>query len=73
VGAPAELVAKVPTADLEDIAPLRPDEDAYGVTYDEIDDYLEGKTIAPIARGRIVAAYLGSGHKRVLPVQPQEH
>ncbi|WP_439604907.1 ammonia-dependent NAD(+) synthetase, partial [Shinella sp.] len=45
LGAPDQLVHKVPTADLETNAPLRPDEDAYGVTYQQIDDFLEGKKI----------------------------
>ena len=43
LGAPEDLVMKVPTADLESLAPLRPDEDAYGVTYEQIDDFLEGR------------------------------
>lgn len=38
LGAPADLVGKVPTADLENLVPMRPDEDAYGVTYHQIDD-----------------------------------
>ncbi len=67
LGAPAELVMKVPTADLEDHVPLRPDEVAYGVTYDEIDDFLEGKAIAPQSRERILRFYTGSQHKRELP------
>jgi NAD+ synthase len=70
LGAPAPLVMKVPTADLENNAPLRPDEDAYGVTYDEIDDFLEGKTVAPASRERMVTAYNASHHKRTLPVSP---
>lgn len=68
MGAPADLVTKVPTADLEDNAPLRPDEDAYGVTYDEIDDFLEGREIAAQFRDRILAAYGASHHKRSPPV-----
>src|SRR4051812_3906262 len=68
MGAPAALVAKVPTADLENNAPLRPDEDAYGVTYEEIDDFLEGKEIAQTSKARILAAFAGSHHKRALPV-----
>ena len=67
LGAPADLVMKVPTADLEDQAPLRPDEAAYGVTYDEIDDFLEGKPIAASSRERILRFYNGSQHKRALP------
>jgi NAD+ synthase len=37
---------KVPTADLEDGKPGLADEVALGVTYDNIDDYLEGREIA---------------------------
>ena len=61
----------MPTADLESNAPLRPDEDAYGVTYDEIDDFLEGKAIAELARQRILTMYTASAHKRALPVTPE--
>ncbi|MBY3153857.1 ammonia-dependent NAD(+) synthetase [Rhizobium laguerreae] len=68
LGAPDELVFKVPTADLEDQRPLRPDEEAYGVSYDEIDDFLEGKPVGEIARRRILAAYRATAHKRALPV-----
>jgi NAD+ synthase len=70
MGAPPELVFKVPTADLESDAPLRPDEDVYGVTYDEIDDFLEGKPIREPARLRILNTYKTSEHKRSLPVVP---
>lgn len=68
LGVPGALVSKVPTADLEDNAPLRPDEDAYGVTYDEIDDFLEGKQVSAVGRDRIMQAYGKSAHKRELPV-----
>lgn len=68
LGAPEHLVFKVPTADLESNAPLRPDEDAFGVTYDQIDDFLEGKSIESTARARIVQTYRGTAHKRALPV-----
>lgn len=67
-GAPENLVLKVPTADLESNAPLRPDEDAYGVTYDQIDDFLEGKRIEASAQSRILKAYRATAHKRALPV-----
>ena len=70
LGAPKELVYKVPTADLENSAPLKPDEDAYGVTYDEIDDFLEGKRIAPASEERILQAYRSTAHKRALPFAP---
>jgi NAD+ synthase len=68
LGAPDHLVWKVPTADLESDAPLRPDEDVYGVTYDQIDDFLEGRSIEPSAAERILSAYRASAHKRALPV-----
>ena len=71
LGAPEQLVFKVPTADLEEKRPLRPDEDAYGVTYDEIDDFLEGKKISEASEARILKFYNSSAHKRALPVTPQ--
>lgn len=64
LGAPFELVAKVPTADLESLAPLRPDEEAFGVDYETIDDFLEGRPIAPADERLIIAAYEASAHKR---------
>jgi NAD+ synthase len=70
MGAPSELVFKVPTADLESDAPLRPDEEVYGVTYDDIDNFLEGKAVTEPARQRILKTYWASGHKRALPVAP---
>lgn len=70
LGAPEKLVYKVPTADLETETPLRPDEDAYGVTYEQIDDFLEGKEIDGAARERILTAYRTTAHKRALPVAP---
>ncbi|GHC71189.1 ammonia-dependent NAD(+) synthetase [Limoniibacter endophyticus] len=68
LGAPENLIVKVPTADLETNKPLLPDEDVYGVTYDEIDDFLEGKNIAPASKERIAEAYRKTAHKRALPV-----
>jgi len=70
LGAPHELVAKVPTADLENLMPLRPDEDVYGVTYDQIDDFLEGRAIDEAARARILQTHLSTAHKRALPITP---
>lgn len=70
LGAPSRLVDKVPTADLETNLPLRPDEDVYGVTYDEIDDFLEGKEIDLGSYQRIVQAFRATAHKRALPVVP---
>ena len=70
LGAPGELVFKVPTADLELLAPLKPDEDAFGVSYEQIDDFLEGRDVAPEAFDIIVSTWRRSAHKRALPVAP---
>lgn len=72
LGAPHELVFKVPTADLESDAPLRPDEDVYGVTYEEIDDFLEGREISGPARQKILGTHHASAHKRNVPIAPHE-
>ncbi|CAM5198808.1 NH(3)-dependent NAD(+) synthetase [Castellaniella denitrificans] len=47
MGAHRDLVFEVPTADLELLKPLKPDEDAFGVSYEQIDDFLEGRDVAP--------------------------
>ncbi|MFS0754249.1 ammonia-dependent NAD(+) synthetase [Noviherbaspirillum sp. 1P10PC] len=73
MGIPEVLVMKVPTADLEDLDPGKPDEKAYGVTYDVIDDYLEGMDIPVEYEKLIVAQYLKTQHKRMLPVFPLRH
>ncbi|KAB7704436.1 ammonia-dependent NAD(+) synthetase [Bacillus aerolatus] len=65
---PEHLYNKVPTADLEDNRPMLPDETALGVSYEYIDDYLEGKEVPEAARERIEHLYLTSRHKRHLPV-----
>lgn len=70
LGAPGHLVVKIPTADLEEERPALPDEAAYGITYDEIDDYLEGKEVSTHAREVIEDAYRATAHKRALPVAP---
>ncbi|WP_352717656.1 ammonia-dependent NAD(+) synthetase [Mesorhizobium sp. M0563] len=68
LGAPCELVDKIPTADLENLVPLRPEEDAYSVSYDQIDDFLEGREIDEAARTRILDVHSSTAHKRALPV-----
>ncbi|MDA7415374.1 ammonia-dependent NAD(+) synthetase [Xenophilus arseniciresistens] len=64
LGAPDDLVMKTPTADLETLQPLRPDEDAFGVSYQVIDDFLEGLPVAPEAEQIILQTYARSAHKR---------
>ena len=70
LGAPAHLVDKTPTADLENLSPGKPDEVAYGVSYAQIDDFLQGRPVSPEAAARIVAVYDASRHKRSLPLVP---
>ena|SRR5699024_4741425 len=73
LGAPESTWVKVPTADLEDDRPGIPDEVALGVTYTQIDDYLEGRDGVPSeAASRIERLFLGSRHKRAMPAAPQD-
>lgn len=61
---PPHLYLKMATADLEDERPRVADEVALGVTYQDIDDYLEGKEIARDSQKRIEELYDKSRHKR---------
>lgn len=72
LGAPAKLYDKTPTADLEEDKPMRPDEEALGVRYDEIDDYLEGREVSPAAAEKIEGWYRRTKHKRHLPIAPYD-
>ncbi|WP_420175972.1 ammonia-dependent NAD(+) synthetase [Luteococcus sp. OSA5] len=68
LGAPEQLWKKVPTADLLDDQPLRTDEDELGITYDEIDTYLQGGEISEESAELLEQKYLRSRHKRTTPV-----
>ena len=68
IGAPDCLVHKIPTADLEENNPQQADEDSLGVTYDQIDDYLEGKVISREAQQALEQRYRDTEHKRQGPV-----
>ncbi|SDD39200.1 ammonia-dependent NAD(+) synthetase [Auraticoccus monumenti] len=70
LGAPASSWTKVPTADLEDDRPGLPDEIALGVSYAQIDDYLEGADVTDEVATRIETLYLQTRHKRTVPVTP---
>ncbi|MGA4790280.1 ammonia-dependent NAD(+) synthetase [Nocardia sp. AB354] len=70
LGAPPSLWEKVPTADLEDDRPALPDEEALGLKYAQIDDYLEGKDVAPGVAERVETIYCNTRHKRTVPVSP---
>lgn len=68
LGAPEHLYKKTPTADLEEDRPALPDEVALGVTYDDIDDYLEGKEVRPDVAEKIENWFTKTRHKRHLPI-----
>jgi len=66
--APERLYEKVPTADLLDHTPGQADEANLGVTYDHIDDYLEGREVPAEVAVEIETKYLNTRHKRTVPV-----
>jgi NAD+ synthase len=68
LGCPEHLYDKVPTADLEDDKPGLPDEVALGFTYENIDDYLEGKQVPNEIKEKIEAKFIATEHKRQGPV-----
>ncbi len=70
MGGSHELVYKVPTADLESLTPLKPDEDSFGVSYDQIDDFLEGLPVPDEVSDIIIRTYRASAHKRTVPPIP---
>lgn len=72
LGAPSSTWEKIPTADLEEDRPALPDEEALGVSYQEIDSYLEGRVVEPAAAERIERMWRRSRHKRHLPTAPSD-
>ena len=67
LGADELLYLKVPTADLLDQTPGQADETELGITYDELDDYLEGKTVSDEISEKVEKRYVLTEHKRQLP------
>lgn len=72
LNAPSATWEKVPTADLEEGRPALPDEQALGVSYQHIDDYLEGLEVPAPARERIEHLWRVGQHKRHLPPGPAD-
>ncbi|WUD86256.1 ammonia-dependent NAD(+) synthetase [Streptomyces sp. NBC_00503] len=70
LGAPPSTWEKVPTADLEDDRPALPDEVALGLSYAQIDDYLEGAEVTAEVAARLESIFLATRHKRTVPVTP---
>lgn len=68
LGAPEHLYNKIPTADLEDDKPGLPDEVSLGISYKDLDDYLEGKKVDSAVKEKIETRYVTTMHKRQLPV-----
>lgn len=64
LNAPSLLVGKTPTADLEELAPQKADELALGLSYDQLDDFLEGREISADIEQKIVGIYVKTEHKR---------
>ena len=64
LGAPSILIDKAPTADLEELSPSKKDEDALGITYDQLDDFLEGKEVTSEVSKHIISIYNKTKHKR---------
>lgn len=67
MGAPESLVRKTPTADLECLSPQKQDEEVLGMSYEDIDNFLEGEEVDSDAEQRLIAIYLKTQHKR-LPI-----
>ena len=64
LGAPEHLVTKAPTADLECHDPGKKDEHALGITYDQIDDFLEGKEVEDWVEEKLIGIFKATQHKR---------
>jgi NAD+ synthase len=69
-GAPESLVTKTPTADLESLRPGHPDEEVFGVNYEQIDAFLKGNRVDADIYDIIVKRYRATAHKRGLPTDP---
>ena len=67
LGAPERLYLKVPTADLLDDDPGQTDEANLGLRYQDIDDFLEGKSVDDPIADAIEKRYLSTEHKRRVP------
>lgn len=65
LGAPETVISKAPTADLETLSPQKADEQALGLTYDQIDDFLEGRSTDTSADEKLLSIYRKTQHKRV--------
>lgn len=67
MAAPDSITYKTPTADLECLSPQKEDEAVLGISYDDIDDFLEGKPVPEASEKRLIEIYNRTQHKR-LPI-----
>lgn len=65
LAAPANIITKAPTADLESLQPQLADEASLGLTYNQIDDFLEGKSHDAEADEKLIQIYTKTQHKRI--------
>ena len=70
LGASEQIYLKAPTADLLDQRPGQLDETELGISYQMIDEYLEGKALSHEITRNIEDRYLRTEHKRHTPVTP---
>ncbi len=73
LGAPNKLTDKVPTADLESNTPMKSDEQALGLTYEQIDDFLENRDVPDSVAKKIIDIYCRTQHKRQPVPTPYDH
>jgi NAD+ synthase len=73
LGAEEAIWLKTPTADLLDADPGHSDEASLGLSYEQIDAYLAGETVAEPVAQALESRYLQTVHKRTLPVTPFDH
>jgi len=72
LGAARRLYEKAPTADLLDQKPGQTDEAELGLSYTQIDDYLEGREVPDAVAAALEARYRATAHKRTMPVGPDD-
>ncbi|MFC4701856.1 ammonia-dependent NAD(+) synthetase [Glaciecola siphonariae] len=65
LGAPEKVITKAPTADLESLNPQLADEASLGLSYDQIDDFLENKSSDKAVDEKLIGIYLKTQHKRI--------
>lgn len=72
LGSPDRLWRKAPTADLLDEQPGQTDESSLGLTYEQIDDFLEGHEVPDGIAHAILERYRSTEHKRRTPPGPDD-